>query len=702
MASATEPATPACFKCNTTLNVTEVGKGIYCCRGFCLKIFNHQKERLQGRPLNPADSSSSSPWQPGGFCRATRYSDGQVLEATVDTVEADAEGKPFSRVTFIGYGTHEAKAHKDLKPSRGAAARKAQLDHVGATMPEKDWSVGDHCRAVFQDDGVEYEGTVRSIDTDGEGNRYANILYIGFENEETQWLTELKPTRGEAAREAQIREASGDGPGAGATTQKEESPAAANAVVAAEKKEWAVGEYCRATFAEDAVVYEGKLTSIEVDSDGNKYGVVVYLGYENEETQWLDDLKPSEGAEARSKQIRDSKGDEAEAPEDNNAGEKIPEAKTDVDKGAEVDEPKGEQRSTKPASADEPKANVAKEWKVGDRCRAFFEQTEYEAEILEITPDAKGNKYAFVRFAGYGNEETVWLDDIVASHGDEVWKKQVKDGSAAEEVEENQAAAAAADEVEEQLAAAMAAKAALTPEKKDQEPEPEKKQAQPKTNTNAVQVEIQSTQIVQLEQKINELYHENKNLRLQVQSVGQCNKELLKDKTELQQKVEAGSNASAETDVAVMNIALYKEKIHSLEATNRDLLKKFNEKTAELNESIKINNKLLAKIDTLKELETVRVNHNHLNASGGSVEEVNRSPLNPASANAALPNAMGTALPNGMGMFPMMPAWNGMASGAAGDGLPPGMVMMPMMYPMMYPLAGSATPGAPMANSKNP
>ena len=137
------------------------------------------------------------------------------------------------------------------------------------------------------------------------------------------------------------------------------------------------------------------------------------------------------------------------------------------------------------------------------RCRAFFEQTEYEAEILEITPDAKGNKYAFVRFAGYGNEETVWLDDIVASHGDEVWKKQVKDGSAAEEVEENQAAAAAADEVEEQLAAAMAAKAALTPENKEKEPETEKIQVQPKTNTNAVQVEIQSTQIQQLEQKVN-------------------------------------------------------------------------------------------------------------------------------------------------------------------------------------------------------
>ena len=38
----------------------------------------------------------------------------------------------------------------------------------------------------------------------------------------------------------------------------------------------------------------------------------------------------------------------------------------------------------------------------------------------------------------------------------------------------------------------------------------------------------------------------------------------------------------------------------SLEATNRDLLKKFNEKTAELNESIKINNKLLAKVNVFQ------------------------------------------------------------------------------------------------------
>ena len=114
-----------------------------------------------------------------------------------------------------------------------------------------------------------------------------------------------------------------------------------------------------------------------------------------------------------------------------------------------------------------------------------------------------------MRFAGYGNEEMVWLTDIVASHGDDAWKKQVNEGSATEEVDEMQAAAAAADEVEEQLAAALAAKAALTPERKEAGKE-EEEAAQPKTNTNAVQVEIQSSQIQQLEEKINELYHENK------------------------------------------------------------------------------------------------------------------------------------------------------------------------------------------------
>ena len=147
--------------------------------------------------------------------------------------------------------------------------------------------------------------------------------------------------------------------GLDATAEKAASSAVPNAVVAARKKEWAVGEYCRATFTEDGIEYEGKLTSIE-ESDGNKYGIVLYLGFENQETQWLENLKPSEGAAARTKQICDAKGDEAEAAEVSNTDEKIPEAEKVVDKPAEVDE-------HKLTNADDPQANGIIEWKVGDR-----------------------------------------------------------------------------------------------------------------------------------------------------------------------------------------------------------------------------------------------------------------------------------------------------------------------------------------------
>ena len=37
------------------------------------------------------------------------------------------------------------------------------------------WDTNDHCRAVSQDDGIEYEATVQSVEADGEGKRYATV-----------------------------------------------------------------------------------------------------------------------------------------------------------------------------------------------------------------------------------------------------------------------------------------------------------------------------------------------------------------------------------------------------------------------------------------------------------------------------------------------------------------------------------------------
>ena len=35
------------------------------------------------------------------------------------------------------------------------------------------WSAGDHCRAVYAEDGAEYEAAVLSVEADEAGSRYA-------------------------------------------------------------------------------------------------------------------------------------------------------------------------------------------------------------------------------------------------------------------------------------------------------------------------------------------------------------------------------------------------------------------------------------------------------------------------------------------------------------------------------------------------
>ena len=51
------------------------------------------------------------------------------------------------------------------------------------------WATGNHCRAVFQEDGVEYEATIKSIEAEGEYcyatvrlgfNKISEILVIGL------------------------------------------------------------------------------------------------------------------------------------------------------------------------------------------------------------------------------------------------------------------------------------------------------------------------------------------------------------------------------------------------------------------------------------------------------------------------------------------------------------------------------------------
>lgn len=64
---------------------------------------------------------------------------------------------------------------------------------------------------------------------------------------------------------------------------------------------------------------------------------------------------------------------------------------------------------------------VAEDFKVGDFVRSTYEDgVDYEAEILTISE----NGMALIKYIGYGNEQRVKLDDLVASWGLEAREEQ--------------------------------------------------------------------------------------------------------------------------------------------------------------------------------------------------------------------------------------------------------------------------------------
>ncbi len=209
----------------------------------------------------------------------------------------------------------------------------------------KEWAVDDKVRAIFSQDGSEYEGVVKSI-TEDQGKKLALVRFSGYGDEETVEVLALKPSKGKGARQEQRDAAkamrhsqktedgktavssksssSTDGSKAKEATSNEEQPTEAkdekNPEAEAEttepvealangidepEKEWQVGDHCRAVFTEDSLEYEGTITLIG-DTDDGKYAVVTYLGYGNEESVWFQDLMESNGEEARKEQLKAS------------------------------------------------------------------------------------------------------------------------------------------------------------------------------------------------------------------------------------------------------------------------------------------------------------------------------------------------------------------------------------------------------------
>ena len=98
-----------------------------------------------------------------------------------------------------------------------------------------------------------------------------------------------------------------------------------------------------------------------------------------------------------------------------------PKAADENPKEAETNESKIEANEVEKSEPSEQK------WKINDFCRAKYLEDDqvYEAQIIALEESA-GHRYATVKFLGYGNDEHVWLENLMESLGEEVRNEQIQ------------------------------------------------------------------------------------------------------------------------------------------------------------------------------------------------------------------------------------------------------------------------------------
>ncbi|XKL69011.1 hypothetical protein PGB90_006780 [Kerria lacca] len=151
-----------------------------------------------------------------------------------------------------------------------------------------------------------------------------------------------------------------------------------------DSNKWECGMNVRAKYTEDGEYYEAVIEKIFE----NKYAVVRYLGYENEEVVKISSLKMSQGEKVIEEQLKTVAGDEEEREEEEE--EEIYENDECDDSWKEID------------------------WKVGMPCRAMYNEnnTIYEATVQEVN---KKSRTAVLMMTGFGKPFEAKFEDMYES-----------------------------------------------------------------------------------------------------------------------------------------------------------------------------------------------------------------------------------------------------------------------------------------------
>lgn len=127
-----------------------------------------------------------------------------------DLVDDEALIKAYNRA--VSTNENEFTLHKQPSTSTTGSGSHKQQKKKGskktdtqASPKTRDWKVGDFCRCTYSVDGRCYEAKIKLID-----HETCTVRYIGYNNEEDVYLSELLPSEGKFARQRQTDEARRD------------------------------------------------------------------------------------------------------------------------------------------------------------------------------------------------------------------------------------------------------------------------------------------------------------------------------------------------------------------------------------------------------------------------------------------------------------------------------------------------------------
>ena len=142
-----------------------------------------------------------------------------------------------------------------------------------------------------------YESIIRDFG-EHEGRKFANVEFIGYGNQDNVWMETLMPSQGSEAISKQKQEA-------GVVDKPDSVPAQPDRPPRFQQV-WKVGDYCRAKWSQDNVIYESIIRDFG-EHEGRKFANVEIIGYGNQDNVWIETLMPSQGSEAIARQKQEAR-----------------------------------------------------------------------------------------------------------------------------------------------------------------------------------------------------------------------------------------------------------------------------------------------------------------------------------------------------------------------------------------------------------